>query len=252
MNNKGGVGKTTTVCAVGASLARMGKRILFIDLDSQANLTSITTDTDPSLAEWDRTIKDAFVGGPEFGLPIRKINDFMDIVPSDLSLSNFEVDTSGQQTREWMLADLLEPYRDQYDYILIDCPPALGLISYIALVAADYLIIVANTDGLSHRGVDMVVQLYNRVKENKRMNPDLEFLGLVVTRYKKDNISELILSKYKKTFGVDLLEPIIHMDTKLVQMVTFRKSIFELEPKGRAAEEYSRLAAEIIQRIVIK
>lgn len=252
MNNKGGCGKTTTVSEVGYSWARNGKKILFVDLDAQSNLTSVITDSDPSTAEWDRTIRDAFIGGPELGLPIVHVNDNIDIVPADLSLSNIIEETASQQEREFLLADLLAPVRDMYDFILIDCPPALGLISIVALVAADELVIVTNCDGLSYRGVDMVVQLYNKVLASKRMNPNLRFLGLVITRYKKDNVSDFLLDRYRKEFKTDVIEPVIHMDTKLVQAVTFHKSVSEIGPNSRAAKEYAELAYEIIQRSLIQ
>ena len=169
VNNKGGCGKTTTVCAVGQAWAELGKKILFVDLDSQSNLTCIITDTDPSTKEWEQTLEDAFVGGPDYGLPIEHVSENIDIIPSDLDLSNFERETARYTGREFLLADLLETVKENYDYILIDCPPALSLITYNALVASDYMVMVTNAEGLSYRGMKMVANLYNEVAGNKRL-----------------------------------------------------------------------------------
>ena len=140
-NNKGGVAKTTTAVAIGRAWAMLGKKILFVDLDSQANLTSTLLDEeyDPK-----RTITDAFA--EKYDIPIEHVDDMIDVVPSGLSLSNFDSITSRYNSREFLLADLLDPVKDNYDFIIIDCPPALGLITYNALVAADHLLMVATAD----------------------------------------------------------------------------------------------------------
>lgn len=252
MNNKGGCGKTTTVWTIGDAWARMGKKILFVDLDSQSNLTSVVTNTDACTQVWEKTIEDSFVGGPEYGLPIQHVSDFIDIVPADLSLSNFEQETASHDTREWMLFEILEPYKDQYDFILIDCPPALGLISSNALVASDYLVIVANPDGLSERGANMVLQLYNRTTSNKRLKPELQIAGFILTRTQRDNVSQLYEKRFREQFGVHFIEPTIRRCTKLVQSVSFRTSLFEFAPEEKAAQEYLQVAAELLQRVVIE
>ena len=252
VNNKGGCGKTTSVCAVGQAWAKEGKKILFIDLDSQSNLTSIITDTDPATKEWDTTLEDAFIGGPEYGLPIENVAENIDIVPSDLDLSNFDRDTARQTTRECLLADLLETVKDKYDFILVDCPPALGLITYNALVASDYLVLVSNADGLSYRGMKMIAALYNEVKGNKRLNPNLEIIGAIITRYEKNNLSELYLTKIKNDLGAVLIEPVIRKSTKLAQAASFQRDIYEYDPNGKATKDYLQVAHELLQRIVIK
>lgn len=251
-NNKGGCAKTTSVCAIGQAWARLGKKILFVDLDSQSNLTSIVTDTDPSIHEWDTTLEDAFVGGPEFGLPIIHISDYIDIVPSDLDLSNFDKDTSRFTGREYLLADLIETVKDNYDYILLDCPPALGLITYNALVASDYLVLVSNADGLSYRGMKMVANLFNEVTSNKRLNPDLEIIGAIITRYEKNNLSDLYLEKIKADLGKMVIEPVIRKSTKISQAASFQRDIFEYDPNGKATKDYIEVASELLQRIMIK
>lgn len=252
MNNKGGCAKTTSVCAIGLAWANLGKKILFIDLDSQSNLTSIITDTDPANQEWEYTIEDSFVGGPEFGLHVVNVNENIDIVPADLDLSNFDRDTARHTTREFLLADLLETVKDNYDFILIDCPPALGLISYNSMVASDYLVMVSSADGLSYRGLKMIASLYNEVKANNRLNPKLEVIGAIITRYEKNNLSDLYLNKMKSDLGPVILEPVIRKSTKLAQAASFQRNFLEFDPNGKATKDYIQVANELLQRIVIK
>lgn len=252
VNNKGGCGKTTTVCAVGQAWANMGKKILLIDLDSQSNLTSIVTDTDPSTQEWETTLEDAFVGGPEFGLPIYHVTDMIDIVPSDLDLSNFDKDTSRFTGREYLLADLIETVKNDYDFILLDCPPALGLITYNALVASDYLCLISNADGLSYRGMKMIASLYNEVIENKRLNPNLKIIGAIITRYEKNNLSDLYVEKIKADLGGLLILPVVRKSTKISQAASFQRNIYEFDPSGKATKDYMEVSKELLQRIVIK
>ena len=144
-NNKGGVGKTTTSVAIGQAWARMGKKILFVDLDSQANLTSMVSPLAPE--DHKLTIRDAFIDKNNFS--IEHVSENIDLVPSELSLSNFDRDTAAVTGREYLLVDLLKPVKNNYDFIIIDCPPALGLITHNALIASDHLVMVATPDALS-------------------------------------------------------------------------------------------------------
>lgn len=252
VNNKGGCGKTTTVAAVGQAWAKLGKRILFVDLDSQSNLTSIVTDTDPSSKEWETTLEDAFIGGPDFGLPIEHVTDCIDIVPSDLDLSNFDKDSLKFTGREYLLADLLETVKDRYDFILLDCPPALGLITYNALVASDHMVMVTNAEGLSYRGMKMIANLFNEVTGNKRLNPSLDIVGVVVTRYEKTNLSEMYLERIRGELGNLVIEPVIRKSTKVAQAASFQENLFEYDPDGRATSDYKKVAAELLRRVVLK
>jgi len=252
LNNKGGCGKTTSVCAIGQAWAKAGKKILFIDLDSQSNLTSIVTDTDPAVKEWETTLEDAVIGGSEFGLPIEKINENIDIVPSDLDLSNFDKDTARYTGREYIIADLIETVKDKYDYILCDCPPALGLITYNAMVAADYVVLVSNADGLSYRGMKMIASLFNEVTGNKRLNPNLEIIGAIITRYEKNNLSDLYVNKIKADLGDLLLLPVIRKSTKMAQAASFQRDIYEFDPEGKATKDYLKVSDELLQRIAEK
>ena len=250
MTNKGGVGKTTSAHSVGLSWAKMGKKILFIDLDSQSNLTSMLSETNPLVQAWERTIEDAFIAGPQDGLPIVHTDDpLIDFVPADLDLSNFERDTANSRLKEFLLYDLLEGVKDDYDFIIIDCPPALTPIVSNAMVASDYLVIVANPDGLSYKGAQMIITLYNEIISDKRLNPSLQIVGIMVTRYQKDKISDMFLERFREDYGQLILKPVIRKSTKIVQATSFNKSIFEIDPSGKATEDYVKISQELLMRI---
>lgn len=252
MNNKGGVGKTTSAHSIGLAWAKMGKRILFIDLDSQANLTSIISDTDPLRDGWERTIEDAFVAGADSGLPIRKSSDPMiDFVPSDLSLSDFDKFCNTISFKELLLLDLLEPVKaaGEYDFIIIDCPPALGTLSYNAMVASDFVVLVANPDGLSYKGVQMVISLYNEIVGNKRFNPSLQIAGLLVTRYERDTVSNVYLKRFMSELPGYVIEPVIRKSTKVKQASSINKSIYEMDEGGKVAKDYLEASMDLFVRV---
>lgn len=256
MNNKGGVGKTITTHSVGIAWAKMGKRVLFIDLDSQANLTSMLSRIDPTGEEqWDRTLEDAFIEGPfvddGLGLPIHHAEgyDNVDFVPSSLDLANFDYDTSRSNFRELLLLDILKKVRDGYDYILIDCPPAIQTLTTNALVAADYLVLVTNLSGKSVKGLEMIMGLYERVVMNPRMNPDLTLLGVVLTMLERDRVNKGYLEHVKRRYTSYVVEPYIRKSTMVNRALSFNKSIYDMDPDGKVSTDYMRVAEELLVRI---
>ena len=246
-NNKGGVGKTTTVVALGHAWASQGKKILFVDLDSQANLSSTLLDEE---YEPVRTISDAFA--EKYDLPIEHIDEHIDLVPSGLSLSNFDSITSRYNSREFLLADLLDPVKDNYDFILIDCPPALGLITYNALVAANHLIMVATADRYSYDGMMMIAQIYNDVRESVRLNPRLALDGVIITKYRRNKISDMWLEKIRSEVADTLVEPVVREATKIQQATTFKKNFYDYDPDGTATKDYRQVSAEVLRRVTSK
>ena len=246
VNNKGGVAKTTSCIAIGQAWARMVKKVLFVDLDSQANLTSIVSPLDPSQREV--SIRDAFLNPDLFY--IENVGENMDLVASDLSLSNFDRDTAAIAGREYLLLDLLKDVKANYDFILIDCPPALGLITYNAMIAADHLVMVTTADQLSYSGLVMVANLYADVKSNERLNKGLKLTGVIVTRFEKNKVSELYLNKIKQDLGQAVIEPVIRKATKLQQAVSLKESIYDLDPNGKATADYIEVARQLALRIL--
>ena len=256
MNNKGGVGKTITTHSVGIAWAKLGKKVLFIDLDSQANLTSMVSKVDPSEEGlWERTLEDAFIEGPfvedGLGLPILHAEDFpnVDFVPSDLSLANFDYDTSRANFRELLLLDILKTVKDDYDYILLDCPPAIQTLTTNALVAADYLVLVTNLSGKSVKGLEMIMNLYNKVVTNPRMNPNLTLLGVVLTMLERDKVNKGYLDQVQRDYGSYVVQPYIRKSTMVNRALSSNNSIYDIDPEGKVAGEYMAVAEELLVRI---
>lgn len=245
-NNKGGVGKTTTAVSVGQAWAKMGKKVLFVDLDSQANLTSMLSTLEPDQHEF--TIRDAFLDKENFH--IEQIEENIDLVPSELSLSNFDRDTAAVTGREYLLADLLRGVKDRYDFIIIDCPPALGLITYNALIASDHLVMVSTADGLSYSGMVMIANLYSDVRSNARLNKDLKLTGVVITRYEKNRLSDMYIQKVKDELGQAFIEPIVPKATKITQAGSFHQNIYDYDPEGKATKAYFEIAQKLALRIL--
>ena len=252
MNNKGGVGKTTSAHSIGLAWARMGKKILFVDLDSQANLTSMLSVTDPLSQTWERTIEDAFVEGPDgAGLPVLHTeNPLIDYVPADLDLTNFEKDTVRRSFNELLLMDLLDGVKEGYDFVIIDCPPAIQKLSYNAMIASDYLVLVSSLDGKSYKGVQMMVSVYNEVVSNKRFNPSLRLIGCLATMYQKDKVNQYFWELFQKDFGPLLIHPYIRKSTMVNRATSFDRSIYDVDPKGRVSEDYLQVAHDLLVRIM--
>ena len=256
MNNKGGVGKTITTHSVGIAWAKLGKKVLFIDLDSQANLTSMLSKVDPTGEEiWDRTLEDAFIEGPfvegGLGLPIHHAEGFdnVDFVPSSLELANFDQDTSKSPFRELLLFDMLAKVKDEYDYILLDCPPAIQTLTINALVAADYLVLVTDLSGKSVKGLEMIMSLYNKVVSNPRMNPNLSLLGVVLTKLERDKVNRKYLLQVTKDYGSYVVQPYIRKSTMVNRALSTNYPIYDVDTSGKVASEFMAVSTELLIRI---
>lgn len=245
-NNKGGVGKTTTAVAIGQAWARMGKKVLFIDLDSQANLTTMISPIPPE--DHKASIRDAFLDKKQ--LNVEKIDDCQYLIPSELSLSNFDRDTASITGREYLLLDLIGPLKKKYDYIVIDCPPALGLITYNALIASDHLVMVATPDGLAYQGMVMVANLYADVRSNSRLNPDIKLSGVIITKYERNKLSDMYVQKVRDELGDVFIEPLVTKATKVAQAGSFNQSIFDYDPSGKVTKQYLELAKRLADRLL--
>ena len=245
-NNKGGVGKTTTCLAIGEAWARMGKKVLFVDLDSQANLTSMISPLRPE--EHKLTIRDAFIDKNNFN--IAHVSENIDLVPSELSLSNFDRDPAAVTGREYLLLDLLKPVKNNYDFIVIDCPPALGLITYNALIASDHLVMVATPDGLAYSGMVMVANLFADVRSSSRLNQNLSLTGVIITKYERNKLSDMYVQKIKDELGAAFIEPVISKATRIAQAGSFNQSIYDYDADGKATKQYIEVAQKLALRII--
>ena len=239
-NHKGGVGKTTSTASIGDALAILGKRVLLIDLDAQQNLTfTLTQNEEPETSVYDALVKDA-------PLPIVNVRENLDLVPASLELARAEIDMATKIAREGILKSLLEDYRGKYDYILIDCPPSLGIVTTNALVASDRLYIPLTAEALPMKGLAMLDDVVGEVR--KRVNPSLELGGVFFTRFNNRNLNKEVVKKIESRYEDNVFETKIRENIALAEMPLSGQSIFEYDPKSNGATDYMALTQEIIKR----
>ena len=238
-NHKGGVGKTTTVASVGVGLAHLGRRVLLVDLDAQANLTSSLLAQEP-----DVTLYDTLVEGHE--LSIIHVMDKVDLIPSSLDLSSAELELSSKMDREYILQELLEEVKRDYDYILIDCPPSLGLLTINALVASTDLYIPMTAEVLPTRGMNTLIRSIEMVK--KRANKELRLSGIIFTRWHGRNLNKALENMLKKQFGDIIFETKIRENIAVAEAPLSSTDIFTYNPRCNGAKDYRALVEEIVGR----
>lgn len=238
-NHKGGCAKSTTAACVGVRLANQGKKVLLVDLDAQANLTSSLFASEP-----DSTIYDSLVGGSS--LPIINIKDSLDIVPSGLDLSTAELELSGKMDREYILSEKIEEVRNKYDYIIIDCPPSLGLLTINALVAATDLLIPMTAEVLPTRGMNTLIRSIDMVK--RRANKNLRLSGIILTRWHGRNLNKALEEQLTKQFGDVVFKTKIRENISLAEAPLMSTDIYTYNPKCNGAKDYSSLVDEMIAR----
>lgn len=240
-NHKGGVGKTTTTATLGAALAEMGKNVLLVDLDAQSNLTGSLSKQEPT-----RSVYDAIMEGKN--LPIVKVDKNLSIVPSSIDMAGVELQISGKVSREYLLKDLLEPIADNYSYILLDCPPSLGLITLNALVAANGIIVPMTAEALPTKGLQMLTDFVEQVK--KRPNPSLALYGIVLTRWKGCNLNSEVEAAVKRAFGESaIFETRIRENITVAEAPLYAMSLLEYDSKCNGSKDYIALALELEGRL---
>ena len=239
-NHKGGVGKTTSVASIGAALAKKGKRVLLIDLDAQQNLTFCflkDEDAEPNIYE-------ALTGKAE--LPIKHIKPNLDLTPSGLGLARAEIDLSTRIAREQILKNLIEPIAENYDYILLDCPPSLGIITTNALTAATDLYIPLTAEALPLKGLTMLDEVVEEVR--KTINKRLKLSGVFITRYNKRKLNDLVEDAIKTKYGSVVFNTKIRENIALAETPLTGTDIYEYSPDSNGAKDYESLTDEILRR----
>jgi chromosome partitioning protein len=240
-NHKGGVGKTTSVVNIGAGLSKLGKRVLLIDLDAQANLTQ-------SLGvpiEGVSTIYDA-ISGKGKAQPI-VIKKGLDLIPSTLDLSGAEVELTGEVGGEYVLREIIEPLRRSYDFILIDCPPSLGLLTINAFTGADEVIIPLQPEYLALQGLTKLREIVGRIK--KRLNKKLKVGGILITQYDSRKVlNRDIIDTIKEEIEEKVYKTKIRDNVALAEAPIKGVDIFSYQPKSYGAEDYLSLCKELIKK----
>jgi chromosome partitioning protein len=246
-NQKGGVGKTTTTLNVSSALAFMGHRVLLVDTDPQAHST-ISVVNDPS--KFPKSLYDVMMQ------PSLRIENIiaasnipgLDVAISKISMAKLEPSLIGEIDGHYRLRDILQPIRRAYDFIFIDTPPTLGLITLNSLVAADFILIPIQSSYLCMEGTDDLLETIDKVK--KVANPELEIIGILITLHdSRTNIAKDVYKRIKGVFGEKLFKTYISKSVKLEESPAYKESIFTYAPNSVGALQYRKIAEEIIERV---
>lgn len=239
-NQKGGVGKTTTTINTGAGLSKLGYRVLLIDMDPQANLSySIKINS----GRLEKNVYHVMKGECDIRDAIMKRDGF-DLMPASIELSGAEMELVNEPARENILRDSIEEIENDYDFILFDCPPNLGLLTLNAFTASDELIIVLQSEYLALHGLSKLMDLISIVQ--KRLNPDLKVEGIVCTLYdSRKNLNREVLGHIRDHFGAKVFNTVIRDNIALAEAPSHHKTIFEYDGSSYGAEDYMKLAKEI-------
>ena len=242
LNHKGGVGKTTTTINLAAAFQQKKKRVMVIDLDGQANLT----ESFGYSIEEEKTVYGAMKG--EYPLPIIETGSGISLVPSCLDLSAAESELINEPGREMILRGLIAkvPEVNKYDYILIDCPPSLGLLTLNALTASDYLIIPVQAQFLAMRGMTKIMNVIQIVQE--RLNPGLKVGGIVITQYdQRKTLNKSVTELIKDSFCDQVFKTIIRDNVSLAEAPIKGQNIYEYNKNSNGAKDYMDLALEVLK-----
>ncbi len=242
-NNKGGVAKTTTTVNLSACLAGMGRKVLVVDLDPQANATTgLGID-----ARQKKTVYDVVIGGEDIKSVITKTEtDNLDIVPSSISLSAAGIELASVVGREMRLRTCLSGVKG-YDYIFIDTPPSLGMLTVNALTASDSVIIPVQTEHYALEGISMLMDTIKVI--NDRLGCNVGIKGVLLTIFDtRTTLSRKVAKEARKLFGEKVFDTVIPINVKLAEAPSHGKPIFAYMPKSTGAEAYRKFAEELVQR----
>ena len=242
-NQKGGVGKTTTTINLSAALAEQGKKVLLVDLDPQGNATSgVGVDK----RELENTVYELIAGRITLEECLIE-TDFLNlsVLPANINLSGAEIDLIDMEDREYYLKKILAPVKDDYDFILIDCPPSLNMLTVNAMTAADTVLVPIQCEYYALEGLSQLIHTINLVK--RRLNPDLRMEGVVFTMYDaRTKLSMQVVENVKQTLKENIYNTIIPRSIKLAEAPSYGMPITAYAPTSPGADSYRLLAMEVI------
>ena len=242
-NQKGGVGKTTTAINISSGVAHLGFRVLVIDMDPQANLTSGF-----GYSKVYPTIYDVLVKDAEVKEVVRKTRiEGLDLLPSEISLVGAEVELVDERNRETRLKRIIMPLKREYDYVFIDSPPSLGLLTLNSIVAADSVIIPIQSEFYALEGLSKLLNTVRKIQS--KLNPRLTIEGVLITMYDtRLNLSHQVVEEVKKYFGDKVYNTVIPRNVKLAEAPSFGRTIYEYDPSSKGAVSYRKLSEEFLER----
>ena len=243
LNHKGGVGKTTTTVNLGTILAKKGKKVLLIDADPQGNATSglgVEKDIEPST--YDILVNDAELGDALQDTIIKNLK----VCPANMNLAGAEVELVSMMSREQRLKEKLEPIKDMFDYILIDCPPSLGLITLNSFTASDSVLIPVQCEYFALEGLGQLLNTINLVK--KHLNKNIRIEGALLTMYDiRTNLSNQVVKEVKKYFEDKVYKTVIPRNVRLSEAPSYGMPITEYDPRSKGAKSYTKFAKEFLK-----